>query len=447
MARMSGNEFSALEAFAQADDRNPREALHAIFAAGRGQGVARRTRGIVANAVGGKKFGEYVVRADCEASARFARRFGMGPGMIAILDQAYERWDGKGAPRGLRGEEISPGARILAVALQAEVFHRVHGRDAAKEMGRRRSGDWFDPACAHALDRCAAESFERIERGSVWDDVLAEEPPPRVTIGERAVDDLAEGFADFADLKSAFTSQHSRRLASLAADAAQRCGLDQPTVALLRRAGLVHDVGRVSISAGVWDRPGPLRDAELEQVHLHAYHTERVLRRAGSLAAAGALAGLHHERLDGSGYHRGAHAATLPAAARILGAADAFVAMTEPRAYRAALAPEQAADVLQAEATAGRLDREAVRSVLEAAGYALRLRRGRWPAGLSDREVQVLGLLARGLSMKEIAQRLVVSPKTVDHHVQHIYTKIDVRTRPAARLFAIEHGLCYEGPL
>jgi HD-GYP domain-containing protein (c-di-GMP phosphodiesterase class II) len=107
----------------------------------------------------------------------------------------------------------------------------------------------------------------------------------------------------------------------------------------------------------VWDRPGPLREAELEQVRLHAYHTERVLRRAGALAAAGALAGLHHERLDGSGYHRGAHAGTLPAAARVLAAADAFAAMTEPRGYRAALSPEQAADVLQSEAVAGSSDR------------------------------------------------------------------------------------------
>jgi DNA-binding CsgD family transcriptional regulator len=188
-------------------------------------------------------------------------------------------------------------------------------------------------------------------------------------------------------------------------------------------------------------------DSELEQVRLHAYHTERVLRRAGSLSAAGMLAGLHHERLDGSGYHRAANASTLSPAARILAAADAFAAMTEARAYRPALPAEQAAQVLQSEGDAGRFEREAVRAVLEAAGQSKRGRRRDWPAGLSDREVEVLGLLARGLSMKEIAQRLVVSPKTIDHHVQHIYTKVDVRTRPAARVFAIEHGLAYDGPL
>jgi DNA-binding CsgD family transcriptional regulator len=328
-----------------------------------------------------------------------------------------------------------------------ELADRLGGAEACSDVLRRHAGAGLDPRLVERVGGATRAMLAALEVPSIWESALAAEPMPHRVLPEAALDEAASIFADFADLKSAFTSQHSRRLASLAADAAQRCGLDQASVALVRRAGLVHDVGRVSISAGVWDRPGPLRDAELEQVQLHAYHTERVLRRAGALAAAGALAGLHHERLDGSGYHRGAHAATLLAAARILGAADAFVAMTEPRAYRAALSPEQAADVLQAEANAGRLDREAARRVLEAAGYALRHRRAQWPAGLSEREVQVLGLLARGLSMKEIAQRLVVSPKTVDHHVQHVYTKIDARTRPAARLFAIEHGLCYDGPL
>jgi DNA-binding NarL/FixJ family response regulator len=131
----------------------------------------------------------------------------------------------------------------------------------------------------------------------------------------------------------------------------------------------------------------------------------------------------------------------------VLAAADAFAAMTETRAFRPALAPEQAAETLQSEAENGRLDGDAVRAVLEAAGQRPRRSRREWPAGLTDREVEVLGFLARGLSTKEIAQRLVVSPKTVDHHVQHIYTKIDVRTRPAARLFALEHGLAYDGPL
>jgi HD-GYP domain-containing protein (c-di-GMP phosphodiesterase class II) len=291
------------------------------------------------------------------------------------------------------------------------------------------------------------EVLASLDVTSVWDAAVATEPGAPRVLAEEQLDDVASIFADFADLKSAFTSQHSRRVASLASDAARRSGLGQEGVDQLRRAGLVHDLGRVLLSAGVWHRPGRLKDFELEQVRLHPYHTERVLRRAGAFARIEALASLHHERLDGSGYHRGAHAATLSQAARILAAADAFVALTEPRAYRTARSPEHAADMLQSEAEAGRLDREAVRSIIEAAGQRPRRVRRDWPAGLSEREVVVLSLLARGLSTKEIAQRLVVSPKTVDHHLQHIYTKIDVRTRPAARLFAVEHGLVYEGPV
>ncbi|MGH2726661.1 MAG: HD domain-containing phosphohydrolase, partial [Actinomycetota bacterium] len=379
MARMSGNEFSALEAFAQADDRNPREALHAIVAAGRGQGARQRARGIVANTLGGKRFGEYVVRADCDASARFARRFGMGQGMISILDQVYERWDGKGAPRALRGQEISIGARVLSVSLQAEIFHRLHGTDAVMEMARRRSGIWFDPDCASALERCAAGSLDRIERGSVWDDTLAGEPSPRITIGEGGVDDLAEGFADFADLKSPSLLGHSRGVAHLAAEAGRRFGLPSQDVTDLRRAALLHDVGRVAVPSLVWEKPGPLSPAEWEQVRLHAYQTERILARSAHLDALAPLAGRHHERLDGGGYHRGARASDISSAARILAAADVYQALTESRPHRPAFAPEAAVEEIQREVSSGRLDREAAEAVCSAAGEVLPKLRSAWP--------------------------------------------------------------------
>ena len=441
MARTSGNEFSALHAFTPADERNPREALHAIFVAGRGEGVARRTRGIVANALGGRKFGEFVVRADCEANARFARRFGMGPGMVSILDQVYERWDGKGAPRGLRGEESTVGARVLNVALQAEIFHRIHGREAVKEMARHRSGAWFDPGCVAALERCADESFDRIERGSVWDDVLELEPAPRVTVGEGGVDDLAEGFADFTDLKSPTLLGHSRGVAKLAAEAAERIGLPARDITALRRAGLLHDLGRVAIPSLVWEKPGPLTTSEWEQVRLHAYHTERVVGRSPHLSGLAQVAGMHHERLDGSGYHRAVAAASLPAAVRILAAADVYQALTEARPYRPAFSADHAVKEIEGEVSAGRLDREAAEAVCAAAGGVLPKQRSTWPAGLTDREIEILRLLARGHSKKEIAKELVIAPGTVHTHVTHIYAKIGSSTRAGAALFAMENDL------
>ncbi len=212
----------------------------------------------------------------------------------------------------------------------------------------------------------------------------------------------------------------------------------------VRRAGLLHDLGRSGVSNGIWDKPGPLTESEWEQVRLHPYHSERILSRSSALAPLAPLAGMHHERQDGSGYHRQAKATIIPMGARLLAAADAYQAMTQERPHRAALTPDAAAGQLGSEAARGRLDPEAVRAVLEAAGHPPDRTRLAWPAGLSDREVQVLRLLARGYSNREMARVLWISPKTAGHHVQHIYAKIGVSTRAAAAMFAMQHDLVRE---
>jgi DNA-binding CsgD family transcriptional regulator len=168
-------------------------------------------------------------------------------------------------------------------------------------------------------------------------------------------------------------------------------------------------------------------------------HTERLLHRSVALRNAGGLAGLHHERLDGAGYHRGLGPVGLSLDARILAAADAYAALTEERAHRPAHTAEAAARVLSADVHSGRLDPTACEAVLEAAGHR-RLTRN-WPAALTDREVQVLRLMTRGLSLKQMAEALSVTVKTVDTHVQHIYDKIEVRSRAGAAVFAMEHEL------
>jgi HD-GYP domain-containing protein (c-di-GMP phosphodiesterase class II) len=212
-------------------------------------------------------------------------------------------------------------------------------------------------------------------------------------------------------------------------------------VIALRRAALLHDVGRVSVSARLWEKAGEFTEREWEQVRMHPYYTERILARPKPLAKLGALGALHHERMDGSGYHRGATAAMLSPSARILAAADAYQRMTEPRPHRAAETPEMAADHLRREVRAGRLDSEAVNGVLAAAGHRVSSKRRELVAGLSEREVEVLRLVARGQSMKEIAAALTISGKTVDNHIQHIYEKIGVSTRAGAALFAVEQNL------
>jgi HD-GYP domain-containing protein (c-di-GMP phosphodiesterase class II) len=194
------------------------------------------------------------------------------------------------------------------------------------------------------------------------------------------------------------------------------------------------------VSSLVWEKPGPLSHGEREQVRLHPYYTERVLARPRRLAELGRLAAAHHERLDGSGYHRCVPASLLSPPARILAAADAYRAMTEPRPHRPALAANAAAAALRDDARAGRLDGDAVHAVLTAAGHAPR-RRADHIAGLTARELEVLQLVARGLTTREIARRLVIAPKTADAHIQHIYAKIAVSTRAAATMFAMQHDL------
>jgi len=274
---------------------------------------------------------------------------------------------------------------------------------------------------------------------SVWEEALAAEPRPWLTLAGEEIDRALAAMGRFADLICPYHSGHSSGVAGLAAAAAARCGMDAAGTRTVRRAGLVHDLGRVAVSAATWGKPGPLSADEWEQVRLHPYRTERVLSRAAFLADLAQVACAHHERLDRSGYHRGMPAAELTMPARLLAAADMFHTKCEQRPHRAGMSAEQAAQALAAEAKAGRLDPDAVAAVVESAGQRVpRLDR---PNGLTGREGQVLALLARGLLTKQVAKALGISVKTADRHVQNIYAKIGVSSRAAATMFAMEHGL------
>jgi HD-GYP domain-containing protein (c-di-GMP phosphodiesterase class II)/DNA-binding CsgD family transcriptional regulator len=443
-ARLFGtSEFTAIPAFAPVDADRPVESLRAIRAAVRGATPARRARATLRNLSAGKRFQAYALKADCEAGAGFTRRVGLGDEVARIVRHSHARWDGKGLPRDLAGDAIAPGARLIALANQVEIFHRTAGREETRAVVRRRAGGWFDPAAAAALERCADSVFDELEAGSVWDAVIGAEPRPAASVPAGHLDELAAAMAGFVDVKSPYLLGHSSGVAALAEQAGATLGLGADACTALRTAGLVHDIGRVAVSNLVWDKRGELTASEWEQVRLHAYHGERILARSAALRPLAELAGMHHERADGSGYHRGVTAAAIPAAAGLLAAADAFQAMTEPRPHREALAPERAASEVERMIGAGALDVEAGRAVCEAAGVALR--RGRasapWPAGLTEREVDVLRLLARGLSKKQIAASLVIAPGTVHTHTVHIYEKLGVSTRAGVALFAMQHGL------
>ena len=379
----------------------------------------------------------------CEVAQKLAATLGFEPHIQQALLDMYERWDGKGDVTQHQSEAIPLAVRIAHVAQDAATFGVNNGAAVAVEVVRSRAGRMLDPAIAEMFCQDAAALLEGADAASCWDAVLASEPGEQATLGISQFEIAAQAMADFADLKSPFTVAHSRHVADLAAAAAQHARLPASDIIEIRCAGLMHDIGRVGVSASIWAKPGQLTDSERERVRMHPYFTERVFSKSASLAPLGALAAAHHERMDGSGYPRRVPRSLLSKTARLLAAADVFCAMTEPRPHRAAHAAEQAADELRRAANRGRLDADSVDCVLSAAGQSSNTLKVtlKISSGLSEREIEVLRLLARGQTNKQIGQMLFITEKTTEHHVTHIYNKIGVSSRAAATLHAIQTGL------
>jgi HD-GYP domain-containing protein (c-di-GMP phosphodiesterase class II) len=383
------------------------------------------------------------VLAVCEVAEMLAERMGLPEQVQQDLLMGNERWDGKSFLKRLEGEQVPVSVRVVQIAETASVYRDLGGADAALAVVRERAGGAFDPELAEVFASNATELCAD-EPASAWDAVMDSAPDAGGPLDHDATDAALGAMAEFVDLKSPFTAGHSPAVARLAASAGEHAGLAAADVETLRRAGLVHELGQVGVPSGILEKTGSLNADEWEKVRLHTYLGERILSRSEGLGRLGSVAALHHERCDGSGYHRGAEAPALPVTARLLAAADVFRSMTEARPHRDALSEDAAAGELRREAREGRLDSDAVACVLTAAGLVKGRRRER-VAGLSAREAEVLRLLARGLSTKQIAAELVISPKTADSHVQHIYTKIGVSTRAAATVFAMRHDLVDPG--
>jgi HD-GYP domain-containing protein (c-di-GMP phosphodiesterase class II) len=335
--------------------------------------------------------------------------------------------------------------RLLHVARDISVFLSAAGPEEARAVVERRSGTAYEPRLADLAARNLPEMLAELDETRMWEQAREVEPPPQMWIAGERVDAAFVAIAAFTDLKSPWLRAHSTGVAELAEAAAWRVGLPADAVALVRRAALAHDLGRVGVSNAIWEKPGPLGFGDWERVRLHPHYTERAFAQSPALAPIGILAGANHERLDGSGYHRGTRGPGLDQAARILAAADCYGAMREARPYRPALDAAAAEAELTREAKEGRLDPEAVDAVLGAAGHRVPERPRELPAGLTDRELEVLFVLVRGESNQRIAEDLGLSAKTVGHHVQHVYQKAGVRSRAAATLWAFEHDLVRTG--
>jgi HD-GYP domain-containing protein (c-di-GMP phosphodiesterase class II)/DNA-binding CsgD family transcriptional regulator len=429
-ARYGGNDVRVRAGGDLIDPTRPGEALRFLTSLGDGGGRLR----MLGRAAGAARFYADSMRADCEVGAGLTRRLRLPKAVARAVLDGFERFDGKGAPEGRRGGEIAEASRFAAVGYAAVMFDAVGGEELAADTVARWSGRALDPAIAAVFAEAPGELLAISAPDDIWAAVVDAEPPPqRAFADDAALDEALAGFGDAADLKTPWLHGHSGGVARLARAAAEASGAD---AGLVHRAGLVHDLGRVAVPTGVWERPGPLRPEEWELVRLHPYHSGRILARSPVLAPLGTVAGRHHERTDGSGYPAGVRAPELDAPACLLAAADVLHALGEPRPHRPALDAAEASRVLSGLP----LDRDAVRAVLAAAG-APPPAFPPLPAELTERELEVLRLLAGGLTKRQIAAQLVVSPSTVHTHTVHIYAKCGVQTRAGLAMFAMEHGL------
>lgn len=408
-----------------------RQSMAAVFQAlggGEGGRVTRTLRAAARLARAGRGYKEHTA-ALCEVAEMLAAGVGLPPEVSGQFRLLTERWDGGGPLERAAGAELPLSIRIVQVARDAHVQRRLHGPAGAVEVLRDRAGAAFDPAVVDAL------SVDLLDEPATWAEAMAAEPGRHRTLEGPQIDDALTALAAFADL--ADVVGHSSAVADLAARAAKHLGRSDDEVAVVRRAGLVHDLGKVGVPFRVWQHGGDRSADDWEKVRLHPYYTERTLSGSPYLTGLGEVARCHHERLDGSGYHRGVPASALDLPARLLAVADAYRSALESGAD-----PAQAAGGLRDAARTGTLDADAVAAVLEAAGHPPeRIAR---PGGLTQREEQTLALLAHGLTTREIGRGLGVTPKTADHYVQQVYAKIGVSTRAAAAVYAMQHGLATE---
>jgi len=372
-------------------------------------------------------------------------RLDFSAGVRESLAFTFERWNGKGFPTHAEGDAIPLPMRIVHLSHDMEAIARIFSPERAVEAALDRRNRTYDPALADIFVQRGSDWLSQLAAIDPWDAVLDLEPEPRRVLEGDELDAALVVAADFIDLKSPYMGGHSRRCAQLATDAARVLGLPDDAVTSLGRAALVHDFGTTAVSNAILDKPSSLTRTEFDRVELHPMLTEQMLRRSPALAVLNPSASAHHEKCDGSGYHKRLRADTSDAAACILAATEVYVGLTAERADRPPFTSADAAGELRRLETGGVLEPRATRAVLVAAGHGepsdRTRRRPDNPGGLSRREVDVLGLAAKGLTTRQIADRLVISPKTADHHIQHIYTKIDVSTRAAAALWAIQHGV------
>ncbi len=446
VATVFGDEIAIRAQTLVHDAGNPAEVMHDVVAfatAGRSKEESEQIVQMIQKTA--HEWAIHNFKSGCEVADMLVQRLEIAPAVREALRFTFERWNGNGFPSHAKGEAIPIAMRVVHLSHDMEAIGRLFSPAKAVEAAQKRRDQTYDPALADLFVEHGSAWFAKLASIEPWDSVLALEPEPHRMLEGEALDNALTVAADFIDLKSPYMGGHSRRCAELSADAARRLGFPDDAVTTLRRAAMVHDFGATGVSNSILDKPGSLTRAEFDRVELHPMLTEQMLRRSPALAELNPVAAAHHEKCDGSGYHKRVHADRGDHAACVLAATEIHVGMTTERADRAAFTAEAAANELRRLASEGVLEPRAVQAVLAAAGHGdekgATLGRAQNPGGLSRREVDVLCLAAKGFTTQQIADRLFIAPKTADHHIQHIYNKINVSTRAAAALWAMQNAV------
>lgn len=379
-----------------------------------------------------------------EVCVRITRRLGLPQSVQAAAACLTEQWDGKGEPRGLKGTDIPIAARVVMPTYLLVPIHQVAGREASREVAGKGRGKAFDPDAVDAFLRLTeGDSFwSEFESPDIFDLTLAREPESALAhVGSGKLETVVSALADFIDLKSPSTAAHSRRVAALTTEIARLMQCGDEDISRYRLAALLHDIGSVAVPSHILNREASsLTPSEREAERLHPYHGERILERIPAMAPFIPLVGNHHEHMDGSGYFRGLKGSDIPLGARVIAVANRLDELTHES--RADIEPAEALRRLEAEGSEvyDPTILRAVKACFPGGPASATTKRDR-PAGLTDREVDVLRMAARALTRKQIGEALSISEATVRHHLEHIYAKTGTSTRVGATLFAMENDL------
>jgi HD-GYP domain-containing protein (c-di-GMP phosphodiesterase class II) len=380
--------------------------------------------------------------AQCEATVEMVRQLGLATEIGAAAIDLFEHWNGSGIPAGKSGESVNFLAQIVAVAADIEILSRVFGLGKAFQLIESRGGTYYDPAVTRVAQKNASTWLTELSQLDAWTEAAFNSEHSFVS-GECDKDSLVRLLADYADIKVPRHFQISRKASEIAAFAGSTLGLRNESILRIKRAALLHGLGRVAVPNATLEREGPLTEADNEYIRLIPYWTERILTRAPDLEPEAALAAQAFERLDGTGFPKGLRGRSLGEEARLLQSC-VFVALTwQHQHYKATNDVDALKTRIKAEVTAERLDHLHTDAALAACGMQ---RTSVHPSPamaihLTDREREVLVHLARGLTNKEIARVLSISPSTAGTHVENLYRKLEVSTRAAAALAALRLDL------